>query len=112
LTRMAKKRTADSYATNGDRYRTLRKHPMPGRSMTPERYRESVAALGMTQREAGKFFGYQARTGESWADRGPPTPLAMLLYLMEFENILPAELESMLAHQVKQHPKPLDTDKK
>jgi hypothetical protein len=87
---------------NPDRHRSLRKHPMPGRSMTPIRYRESIAALGMTPAEAGVFFGQSAKTGREWQYRGPPIALAMLLYLMEFENIMPAELESILRHMTKQ----------
>lgn len=47
--------------------------------MTPAEYRDHLARLNLTQEQAGEFFGGSKRTGQRWAKKGPPLPVAMLL---------------------------------
>lgn len=58
--------------------------------MTPEEYREAIAALGLTQQGAAKrFFGVDPRASRYWAylgddpekGRAVPEPVARLLIL-------------------------------
>lgn len=60
--------------------------------MTPDRYREILELLDITQVGAGKFFGVDERTSRRWA-RGKleiPDSVAMLLELMIARKIKPA----------------------
>jgi hypothetical protein len=52
--------------------------------------------LGMTQQQAGKFFGYGKRSGQYWAANGPPSTLAMLLNVMDFLDLPANEVEPIL----------------
>lgn len=47
--------------------------------MTPEEFRKWIAALELTQEEAGKLLGGSPRSGQRWAAEGPPQTVAMLL---------------------------------
>jgi len=47
--------------------------------MGGEEYRKRIAALGLTQEQAGELFGATGRTGQRWASDGPPKAVAMLL---------------------------------
>ena len=47
--------------------------------MSPDAYRRRIAALGLTQEQAGELLGYSGRTGQKWASDGPPKAVAMLL---------------------------------
>jgi hypothetical protein len=74
----------------------------PGRTMSALRFREAVQRLGLTQAEAGVFFGRAAKTGHYWANGGNvPPSLSMLLYLIEWLEMGPAELESILTQMTK-----------
>lgn len=50
--------------------------------MTPDEYRSAIAALSLTQNEAGRFFGVHEVTGRRWATQGPPSAVAKFLRLM------------------------------
>jgi hypothetical protein len=41
---------------------------------------------GMTPQQAGEFFGHSKRSGQTWAAKGLPPTLAMLLNVMEFST--------------------------
>lgn len=45
--------------------------------MTPKQFKDAIAFVGLTQRQAGEFFGYSARTGQSWALGTVAVPLAV-----------------------------------
>lgn len=45
-------------------------------------YRAAISALGMTQNEAGRFFGVHEVTGRRWATEGAPHAVAKMLRLM------------------------------
>lgn len=47
--------------------------------MTPLQYREAIAELGLTQEAAGEWLGVSGRTGQTYASKGPPEAVAMLL---------------------------------
>ena len=47
--------------------------------MTHSNYRTRIAALGLSQVQAGELFGCTGRTGQTWAKDGPPTAVAMVL---------------------------------
>ena len=50
--------------------------------MTAKQYRAIIEGLGMTQEGAGEWLGVSARTGQNYAAKGPPEPVAKLLRLM------------------------------
>lgn len=69
----------------------------PGRIMSPEQYRTIIRErFKLTQEAAGVFFGSSIRTGQKWAADGPPPAVAMLLNLMDFSEMPPEEVESIL----------------
>lgn len=47
--------------------------------MTPAAYRDHLTRLGFRQEEAGEYFGFSKRTGQTWAAEGPPLAVAMAL---------------------------------
>jgi hypothetical protein len=47
--------------------------------VTPEAYRQRLAALDLTQEAAGELFGTSARSGQRWASEGPPLAVSMVL---------------------------------
>ncbi len=49
------------------------------RPMTPEAFRNALAALGLSQRGAAKLWGVNERTVRTWASEGPPKLVAVLL---------------------------------
>lgn len=51
-------------------------------AMSPKQYRTIIEALGLTQEGAGEWLGVSARTGQNYAAKGPPEPVAKLLRLM------------------------------
>jgi hypothetical protein len=61
--------------------------------MTPEEYKRIIAYFGFTQMEAGVWLGLSAKTGQNYATRGPPAPVAKLLRMMVRLNIKPEELK-------------------
>jgi len=50
--------------------------------MTPKQYTEAIARLGMSQERAGLWLGVSKRTGQNYAAKGPPEPVAKLLRLV------------------------------
>ena len=52
--------------------------------MTPAEYKEAIAALGLSQAEAGRFLTDNPRTSRRWAsgESRVPKAVAMLLWLM------------------------------
>jgi hypothetical protein len=69
---------------------------MPGRTMTPGRYKMLLKRWGMTQAQMAAFFGRAEAQGRAWAQQGPPTAVAMLLHLMDFLEMPPAEVDAAL----------------
>jgi hypothetical protein len=65
----------------------------PRKPMTPDEYRDTYAALGLTQLGAGRFLGYDIRTSRRWAsgDLEIPRHVQMLLRLMLHYGIAPEE---------------------
>lgn len=49
--------------------------------MTPTQYKTAIKTLGLNQEEAGEWLGVSARTGQNYAAKGPPEPVAKLLRL-------------------------------
>ena len=50
--------------------------------MNADEYRAAISALGLTQNEAGRFFGVHEVTGRRWATQGAPPAVAKFLRLM------------------------------
>lgn len=46
-------------------------------AMTPEKYQETIDAIGMSQVAAAEFFCVSVRTGQRWAWGEVPVPLAV-----------------------------------
>jgi hypothetical protein len=61
--------------------------------MTPEKYRSVIEQLGMTQEGAGEWLGVSARTGQNYAAKGPPEPVAKLLRLMIRLGLKPKDVK-------------------
>lgn len=53
-----------------------------GDAMGPDEYRAAIKMLGLSQNEAGRFFGVHVVTGRRWASEGPPAAVAKFLRLM------------------------------
>lgn len=47
----------------------------------PTTYLEQILSLGLSQEEAGVFFGTSSRTGQRWASDGPPFLVKAILDL-------------------------------
>lgn len=54
------------------------KKPHPAR-MSPTEYRAILRSLGLSQHRAAKWLGVSARTGQNYATKGPPEPIARML---------------------------------
>jgi hypothetical protein len=50
--------------------------------VTPRQYKAAIQALGLSQEAAGEWLGQSPRTGQNYAAKGPPEPVAMLLRLI------------------------------
>lgn len=50
--------------------------------MTPAQYKAAIKSLGLSQEAAGVWLGVSERTGQNYATKGPPEPVAKLLRLM------------------------------
>ena len=61
-------------------------------NMTPKQYRKIIEDLGLSQEAAGVWFGVSKRTGQNWATKGPPEPVAKLLRLMVRLKLTPDEV--------------------
>jgi hypothetical protein len=61
--------------------------------MTPKQYKTIIEQLGLTQEGAGEWLGVSPRTGQNYAAKGPPEPVAKLLRLMVRLKINTEELK-------------------
>jgi hypothetical protein len=50
--------------------------------MTTKQYKSAIEKLGLSQERAGLWLGVSKRTGQNYAAKGPPEPVAKLLRLM------------------------------
>lgn len=64
--------------------------------MTPAEYLSAIKSLGLTQSEAGRFFGVTEVTGRRWAASGPPAPVAKFLRLMLRLRFSPAYVNAVI----------------
>jgi transcriptional regulator with XRE-family HTH domain len=64
--------------------------------MTPDKYRAAIKTLGLTQNQAGEFFGVNPVTGRRWASNGPPPAVAKLLRLMLALQFTPAYVDRVI----------------
>jgi hypothetical protein len=71
--------------------------------MTPTRFRECLAILGLTQRGLAPFLGCTDRTPRHWAAGGHPIPEKVAAWLEEWVAI-------RLAHPDPQPPKPAEPE--
>lgn len=62
-------------------------------AMTPKQYKTIIEDLGLTQEGAGEWLGVSARTGQNYAAKGPPEPVAKLLRLMVRLKIKPEDVK-------------------
>lgn len=61
--------------------------------MTPEEYRKIISTLNLNQEAAGVWLGVSKRTGQNYASKGPPEPVAKLLRLMVRLKLKPADVK-------------------
>jgi hypothetical protein len=61
--------------------------------MTPKQYKSAIDKLGLSQERAGLWLGASRRTGQNWATKGPPEPVAKLLQLMIRLNLKPDDVK-------------------
>jgi hypothetical protein len=64
--------------------------------MTPAEYRAAIAALGMSQARAARFFEAGPASGPRWARNGPPAAVAMMLRLMMELHMMPGQVDLRL----------------
>jgi hypothetical protein len=50
--------------------------------MTAKQYRTAIQKLDLSQVRAAELFGASGRSGQNWAYKGPPEPVAILIRLM------------------------------
>lgn len=50
--------------------------------MTPKQYKAAIEKLNLSQERAGVWLGVSKRTGQNYAAKGPPEPVAKLLRLV------------------------------
>ena len=62
------------------------------RTMTASRYKAIIAEFGLTQEGAGLWLGVHKRTGQNYAAKGPPEPVAKLLRLMIRLKLKPSDV--------------------
>lgn len=61
--------------------------------MTPAQYKTAIKALGLSQERAGEWLGVSARTGQNYAAKGPPEPVAKLLRLVVKMGLKPEDVK-------------------
>jgi hypothetical protein len=64
--------------------------------MTPARYKEILAKLGLTHGEAGLLFGHSQNDGQLWGKRGPPLVIAASLRILEDQELKPRDLARIM----------------
>lgn len=62
-------------------------------AMTPKQYKAIIDDLGLSQERAGEWLGVSARTGQNYAAKGPPEPVAKLLRLMVRLKLKPEDVK-------------------
>ncbi len=62
-------------------------------AMSPKQYKAIIDDLGLTQEGAGEWLGVSARTGQNYASKGPPEPVAKLLRLMVRMKLKPEDVK-------------------
>jgi hypothetical protein len=62
--------------------------------MTPDQYRDAIARLGLSQVEAGRFLGVDARSSRRWAlgEAKIPDAVSLLLSLMVRKKLQPSDV--------------------
>jgi glyoxylate carboligase len=70
----------------------------PRKWMTPSRYAEVIAELGLSQVQAAHFLDVNPRTSRHWikGTLSVPKPVAMLLELMVKKRVRPDAVEDMI----------------
>jgi hypothetical protein len=61
--------------------------------MTPKQYKSIIESLGLSQEAAGVWLGVSPRTGQNYAAKGPPEPVAKLLRLMVKMELKPDDVK-------------------
>jgi hypothetical protein len=61
--------------------------------VTPAQYKTAIKALGLSQERAGEWLGVSARTGQNYAAKGPPEPVAKLLRLVVKMGLKPEDVK-------------------
>jgi len=61
--------------------------------MSPTQYKAAIKALGLSQEGAGDWLGVSARTGQNYAAKGPPEPVAKLLRLCVKLKLKPEDVK-------------------
>jgi len=61
--------------------------------VTPAQYKATIKVLGLNQEEAGEWLGVSARTGQNYAAKGPPEPVAKLLRLCVKLKLKPEDVK-------------------
>jgi hypothetical protein len=61
--------------------------------VTPAQYKTTIKTLGLNQEEAGEWLGVSARTGQNYAAKGPPEPVAKLLRLCVKLKLKPEDVK-------------------
>lgn len=62
-------------------------------AMSPKQYKQIIEQLGLSQEGAGEWLGVSARTGQNYAAKGPPEPVAKLLRLMIRLKLKPEDVK-------------------
>lgn len=61
--------------------------------MTPKQYRAIIESLGLSQEAAGVWLGVSKRTGQNYAAKGAPEPVAKLLRLCVKMKLKPEDVK-------------------
>jgi len=61
--------------------------------VTPAQYKTAIKALWLSQERAGEWLGVSARTGQNYAAKGPPEPVAKLLRLVVKMGLKPEDVK-------------------
>ncbi len=61
-------------------------------TVTGPEYRAILSELGLSQARAGVWLGVSGRTGQNYARRGPPEPVARFLRMMVRLGLTAADL--------------------
>lgn len=62
-------------------------------AMSPKQYKTIIEQLGLSQERAGEWLGVSPRTGQNYAAKGPPEPVAKLLRLCVRLKLKPEDVK-------------------